>query len=121
MLTMGLSPPRFVLYSLRPFAFAWRSSVGHSGARLRVFPKSGAWLFAFMAVSGDLGAAACPFVTGKLADMAGEISFLADIANRFSLSSEQTGMRTGFVFSSIYGLVCAAALIMFRAKTKKKI
>jgi len=123
MLTMGLSPYpvlSFIACALSGICVAllWPGTLVLASES---FPKSGAWLFAFMAVSGDLGAAACPFVTGKLADMAGEISFLADIANRFSLSSEQTGMRTGFVFSSIYGLVCAAALIMFRAKTKKKI
>ena len=92
MLTMGLSPYpvlSFIACALSGICVAllWPGTLVLASES---FPKSGAWLFAFMAVSGDLGAAACPFVTGKLADMAGEISFLADIANRFSLSSEQT-------------------------------
>lgn len=84
------------------------------------FPNSGAWLFAFMATAGDLGAAVCPFVTGKLADMSGEVPVLADIATRFSLSAEQTGMRTGFVFSALYGAICTVSLILFISGKKKR-
>lgn len=83
------------------------------------FPQAGAWLFAYMAVAGDFGAAFCPWFAGVMSDNAGKISFLANFGNSLGLSAEQLGLRAGMLLSSIYSVFGIVFMLLFIKYSKK--
>ena len=63
------------------------------------FPKTGAWLFAYLAVAGDVGAMAAPWITGLIADSA--------------------GLKASMGISAIFPILCTLCIMVYlkRAKT----
>jgi len=75
------------------------------------YPKGGAWLFAIIALGGDVGAAFCPWLAGLLVDNASKIPFLATLGA--TLTPEQLGLRSALAFSTIYPLIAGILLMVF--------
>ncbi|MGL4739441.1 MAG: MFS transporter [Sarcina sp.] len=67
-----------------------------------LFPKAGAWIFAMLAVAGDIGAAFGPFVTGLAIDY----NFLGIISFGAIIPSEELSIRFGLLLAGIFPLLC---------------
>lgn len=84
-------------------------------------PNSGAWLFAFMAFSGDCGAAFCPWLSGLLSDNAYKVSLLSGVAQNAGITNEQLGLRAGMALSILYPVLTALFLALYiRDRNKSK-
>ena len=79
----------------------------------RQFPLAGAWLFAMLALGGDLGAALGPYLTGIAADHADKIPFLTELRNSTALSTEQFNLRTAMCLTALFPLLTAVMLLIF--------
>lgn len=86
------------------------------------FPKTGAWLFAFMAFAGDCGAAFCPWFAGFLSDNAYKINALNNLAQSLEITNEQLGLRSGMFLSMLYPILTAffIALYIYTVKHNSK-
>lgn len=86
------------------------------------YPKAGAWLFAILALGGDFGAAVCPKITGYFSDNAHNMAFLAGISEKYALTAEELGLRSGMAVAALYPLLTALFLFMFirLVKSRKK-
>jgi MFS family permease len=86
----------------------------------RQFPLAGAWLFAMLALGGDLGAALGPYLTGITADHAVKVPFLSKLQAASGLPVEQFNLRTALCLAAFFPLLTAAILLIFdrfRVKT----
>jgi MFS family permease len=63
------------------------------------FPKAGAWLFAYLAIAGDLGGVFGPWLTGTLAD--------------------KSGLKAGMLVSAIFPILSAACILIYLRKCRK--
>lgn len=84
------------------------------------FSRAGAWLFAFLAVAGDLGSAFGPWFSGLLSDRAAEIRVLSDLSARLGMTGEEIGMRAGMAFSLIYPVITLICIMIYIKKTNKR-
>jgi len=82
------------------------------------YPNGGAWLFAILALGGDIGAAFCPWLAGLLVDHASEIPFLSALGA--GLTPEQLGLRSALTFSAIYPLIAVVLLMVFIKRRGEK-
>ena len=62
------------------------------------FPKAGAWLFAYLAIAGDLGGVFGPWLTGTVADC--------------------SGLNAGMFTAAIFPLLSAVCIIIYLKKSK---
>jgi len=97
-------------------AMLWPGSLLLANESLHI---SGAWLFAFLAFSGDCGAAFCPWLSGLLSDKADKIPVLARIAESSEITNEQLGMRSGMALSVLYPLLTALFIYLYIRLGKK--
>ncbi|MGL5633524.1 MAG: MFS transporter [Sarcina sp.] len=67
-----------------------------------LFPKAGAWIFAMLAVAGDIGASFGPLVTGILIDY----NILEIISFGAIIPSEAVSIRLGLLFGAIFPFLC---------------
>lgn len=81
------------------------------------FKNSGAWMFATLAVAGDIGAAIGPFVTGNIIDSGFMQSFAMNLATQ-GASVEQITIRVGILISAIFPLI--AFMCHFKIKKSLK-
>ena len=79
----------------------------------RQFPLAGAWLFAMLALGGDLGAALGPYLTGVTADHAGKIPFLSRLNESLALPPEQFNLRAAMCLTALFPLLTAVILLIF--------
>jgi MFS family permease len=79
------------------------------------FPLAGTWLFAFLAAGGDIGASIGPWAMGVISDNAIKVSFIAQIAQNLGLNAEQTGMRTGLLFGSLFPIAAMICLVYMKS------
>lgn len=84
------------------------------------FPRTGAWLFAFMAFAGDCGAAFCPWFAGLLSDNAYKITALNNLAQNLEITNEQLGLRSGMVLSILYPILTALFIALYIYTIKHK-
>ena len=91
----------------------WPGSVVLAG---RVFPLAGAWLYAMLAVGGDMGAAAAPWLLGIIADNAGNCSWLEAVSRSFQLTSEEFGLRCAMGAGALFPLMTLGLLFFCRKK-----
>ncbi len=82
------------------------------------YPNGGAWLFAILALGGDIGAAFCPWLAGLLVDHASKIPFLSALGA--GLTPEQLGLRSALTFSAIYPLIAVVLLAVFIKRRGRK-
>lgn len=69
------------------------------------FPMSGAWLFAILAVAGDLGAAFGPWMTGMVIDNSMSSRMVLQLSNMLNVTMEQGAIRFGILLAVIFPLL----------------
>lgn len=96
-------------------AMLWPGNLVVASSR---FPEGGIFVFAMMAAGGDLGASLVPQFVGVITDVTISSSFATALAQRFSLSAEQLGMKFGFLIGTLFPLmgILVYALILRRKK-----
>ena len=62
------------------------------------FPKAGAWLFAYLAIAGDLGGVFGPWLTGTVAD--------------------SSGLNAGMFTAAVFPLLSAVCILIYLKKSK---
>ena len=84
------------------------------------YPRGGASMFGVLALCGDLGCSLGPWLSGKVSDLAQHNEAIVSFASRFSLESEQAGLRTGMMIAAVFPLIIFIGLFFFREKKKKQ-
>lgn len=95
----------------------WPGTLVVSSAK---FPVAGAWMFAFLAAAGDLGAAFGPYLTGLIADNSADMGVTKFVGELVNTTPEQSAIRTAILIAGIFPLitiVCQVALK--KAKLKR--
>ena len=83
------------------------------------YPLAGAWLFAILAASGDIGAAIGPWLTGETVDGLMNSQFITSFAQWLGTSSEQAALRFGILIAAVFPLAAAGChLVLKRMKGK---
>ncbi len=83
------------------------------------FPFAGAWMFAILAAAGDVGASFAPWLLGNIADCISSSQSVIELAQMFSITTEQIGLRTAMLFGAIFPLVGFVALSWYRRNQNK--
>ena len=73
------------------------------------FPAGGVFIFAAMAAGGDMGASVGPQLIGIITDATIAMPQAAEIAARFSMGTDQLGMRLGMIVAALFPLVLIPA------------
>ena len=84
------------------------------------FPDGGVFIFAMMAAGGDLGASVGPQLIGLVTDAAMNIPALAALANTYSITPEQLGMKIGMFIGMLFPLAGIPVYYCIRKKRKMK-
>jgi fucose permease len=89
----------------------WPGTLTLAGDR---FPAGGAWMFAVLSCSGDLGGSVGNWAMGRIADavLGGERA--AALAAGLGLTTEQLGLRAAVLFAAAFPAICGAGLIVLR-------
>lgn len=86
------------------------------------FPIAGAWMFAILSASGDIGAAAAPYVTGVITEYTSNWSISKLIMNIYNTSASGATMRLAILISLIFPLVTFISHILIsKMKIKKHV
>ncbi len=107
-LIVGLSPwPWLSLVACAFTGFAvsllWPGTLVIAAAR---YPLAGAWMFAILAASGDIGGSLGPWLVGVVTDQAPQLSAVAGLAASLNLTHEQMGLRIGMLLGVVIPFVC---------------
>ena len=84
------------------------------------FPNGGVFIFAMMAAGGDLGASVGPQLIGLVTDAAMNIPALVALANTYSITPEQLGMKIGMFIGMLFPLAGIPVYYCIRKKRKMK-
>lgn len=69
------------------------------------FPTGGVFIYAMMAAGGDFGASVGPQLVGMVTDGVMTSSFAPSVAESFSITTEQLGMKAGMLVGMLFPLV----------------
>lgn len=83
-------------------------------------PGIGVAAYALMAASGDLGASFAPQLLGIIVDKVAASGFAAEIGAKYSLATEQVGLKAGMLFTAIYPILGACVVIFAMRYFKKQ-
>ena len=84
------------------------------------FPYAGTFLFAILAVFGDIGCSLSPYITGVVSDLAIHTPALVDFGSKFGLSADSVGLKCGLLVILIFPITsCISLLTLKRIKRKK--
>ena len=97
-------------------SFMWPGTVVLASSR---FVKSGAWIFAVLAISGDFGAGISSYVMGFLIDFGGNIGAVESIESFYQVSTAQASMKFALIVMSILPLISALCHISLYKMDKK--
>jgi MFS family permease len=81
------------------------------------FPLAGAWMFAILSASGDIGASIGPWITGFAADNVAKIPYIASYAAERGLFMEQIGLRSGILIAAVFPVLAFICIITLRKMT----
>ena len=73
-------------------------------------PGIGVAAFALMAAGGDLGASVAPQLMGIVIDRVSASPWASALGERFSLSTEQVGMKAGMLVTALFPIIGAVLL-----------
>ena len=82
-------------------------------------PGVGVTAFALMAAGGDLGASVAPQLMGIVIDNVSASPWAAELALTYGLTSEQVGLKTGMLISSIFPIL-GSLLLLFIIRFLRK-
>ena len=83
------------------------------------FDGAGTTLFSILAFAGDIGCAFGPWLSGNISDLVEGNSAFVTIADSFSITTEQLGLRSGILVSAIFPIIIFFSLIAVLAYEKK--
>lgn len=69
------------------------------------FPEGGLFIYAIMAVGGDLGASVGPQLVGVVTDAAIALPTFVDLAQRWDMTPDQLGMKLGMLGGALFPLL----------------
>ena len=78
------------------------------------YPLAGAWMFAILAASGDIGAGLGPWLTGMIVDGSSNSFIAKSLKGLLSISTEQAALRTGILFAAIFPLLTLVCHIVLK-------
>ncbi len=84
------------------------------------FPRSGAAMFSILALCGDLGCSAGPYLAGRVSDLAQTNADIIEFGLRFGLDAEQIALRTGIASATVFPMIIIIGFLFFREKKQKK-
>jgi len=93
----------------------WPGTIVVSSER---FPMAGAWMFAVLAVAGDIGGSLSSWITGEIVDFTMTTNFAVKLANFIGSTVEQASIRTGILCAAVFPL-CAFVLHCVLGKMRK--
>lgn len=79
----------------------------------RKYPGGGTAMFGMLAIFGDLGCSVGPWVAGIISDTAQRSSKLIELGNKYALTAEQTGLKTGIFAAAVFPLLMILGLALF--------
>ena len=83
-------------------------------------PGVGIAAYALMAAGGDLGASVSPQLMGIIVDNVSATDFAVNLGNTLNISSEQVGLKTGMLVTSLFpliGIIVVICIIRYFKKT----
>lgn len=78
------------------------------------FPFAGAWMFAILSASGDIGASIGPWITGIVADNISKVPLIEAFAAERGLLMEQIGLRSGILLAALFPVLTFICIIFLR-------
>ena len=84
-------------------------------------PNPGVAVYALMAAGGDFGSSVAPQLLGKLVDIVSGSSFGIFLANIFSISPEQAGLKFAMLIGAIFPFMGTLLVLYMRKYFKTKI
>ena len=75
--------------------------------------------YALMAAGGDLGASVSPQLVGVAADSVGASSLAVNLGKTLNLTSEQIGMRSGFLIAAVFPLLGFITILIMKKYFKR--
>lgn len=76
------------------------------------WPKGGTAMFGLLAIFGDLGASAGPWLSGLISDLVRESPKMVNFGQVYGLDSSQLGMKTGLLFAMIFPIMLTVGVLM---------
>jgi len=70
--------------------------------------------YALMASGGDLGSSVAPQLMGYIVDTVSESTFAAKLSQTLSISTEQIGMKTGMIVTSVFPIIGILILLIIK-------
>ncbi len=77
-------------------------------------PHANVAAYALMAAGGDLGSSVAPQLMGYIVDTVSESTFAAELSQTLSISTEQIGMKTGMVVTSLFPIIGILILLIIK-------
>ena len=78
------------------------------------FPAPGVAAYALMAAGGDFGGSVAPQMLGIVVDTVAASNWAAQLSTRFSMSTEQIGMKAGMLTAAVFPLLGIAVVVYMR-------
>ena len=76
------------------------------------FPRGGSALFALLALGGDIGCSAGPYLTGVISDAAARGGIVGSLSERFGLSGEQIAIKLGLLVVSLFPVLLIIGVLL---------
>ncbi len=83
------------------------------------FPRGGTLMFGILAIFGDLGCSLGPWLAGRISDSVQTSGRSLKLWMNSSLDYEQMGLRSGLLFATLFPILMAVSLIIFRLRTPR--
>ncbi len=80
------------------------------------FPRGGTLMFGILAICGDLGCSFGPWMAGRISDYVKQTGQTLSIWMNAALDYEQMGLRSGLLAASIFPVLMALSLLIFRRR-----
>ncbi len=77
-------------------------------------------MFGILAICGDIGCSAGPWLAGKLSDSVSRGKLSPSLWSGRGLDPEQTGLRTGLLAAVLFPLLMFIVLLLFHRKKADK-
>jgi fucose permease len=80
------------------------------------FPRGGTLMFGILAICGDLGCSFGPWMAGRISDYVKQTGQTLSLWMNSALDYEQMGLRSGLLAASVFPVLMAFSLLVFRRR-----
>ncbi len=98
-------------------ALMWPGTLSMTAAR---FPAGGTAMFGVMAICGDIGASAGPWITGLVSDFAQSAPLITQLSESTGQSLTQLGLKSGLLVGILFPILLVIGTILFKLLRKEK-